>query len=142
MNENFNLQLDNVTTEEELFLLWKNKELKTFTYSINKRQETGIINHSKVFIEDGIVNKNEYKKSKKILFLLKEAYGSNKDWNLTNELKERAPWSSIWRRVAEWSYGIHNTDEKIIAPYSTDISMDSNNKWINKIAVVNVTRKN
>ncbi len=76
------------TTLDELFEVWKTKSSETITY---KKDKIITIDHSKnIFITDGIVNKAwwENNKGKRILFVLKEAYGSDEGqgWSLTERI--------------------------------------------------------
>ena len=110
-------------TERELLELWKTKEPVTRSYVDKKQENTVSINHKNVFISDGIVNEAvwNHQTGRKILYVLKEAYGENEDWNLTEWLRHAKPSSSIWKRVIEWTYGIQNTTESKTAKYSPDI---------------------
>lgn len=130
-------------TEKELFELWKSKEPVTTHYLDRKRKIECIINHGNLFISDGIVNNDVWGQcgKKKILFVLKEAYGGNSDWSLTERLKKCSPWSSIWKRVVEWTYGIQNTTKSEIARYIPEqIDMGEENPYLNQIAVINLKK--
>ena len=117
---------------DELFELWRNKEPE------------GIINHrDNTFIADGIVNIDEWNKAdKKILYVLKEAYGDGWD-NST-----LASWINdggclehkIWRRLARWTYGIYNTDINSQAKFKKDISYDEAMTYLKRIAVLNIKK--
>lgn len=142
--ENYINHLMQVKTEQDLFDLWVTKPAVNVSY-IEKNKEVPVtIDHSKVFIRDGVVNEKVWygeNNKKRILFVLKEAYGGVAAWSLADELKRRAPWSSIWKRVAEWTYGIQNTTGDKIARYEpASISMSENNEWLNQIAVVNMKK--
>lgn len=104
-------------TERELLELWKTKEPVTRSYVDKKKEKAVSINHKNVFISDGIVDEVVWNNQigKKILYVLKEAYGENEDWNLTEWLLRTKPSTSIWKRVIEWTYGIQNTTESNIA---------------------------
>lgn len=121
--------------------LWKTKEPVTVTYTDGNTEKTAYINHKNVFISDGIVNKDVWnnQSGKKILYILKEAYGETEDWSLTKWLSQKRPSSSIWKRVIEWTYGILNTNESLIAKYSPDI-YERNSDLFNNIAVVNLKK--
>lgn len=129
--------IENCKTETELFELWKAKKPKSVKY----QDETFFINHKNVFISDGIVNKEVWNShnAKKILYVLKEAYGENEDWSLTKWILQRKPSSSVWKRVIEWTYGIQNTNADRIARYSSDI-YELNTDLFNQIAVVNLKK--
>lgn len=125
-------------TEKELLELWKAKEHVTKNYMEKKQQKSVQINHKNVFISDGIVNEEVWnsQNGKKILYVLKEAYGESGDWDLTEWLLRVKPTSSIWKRVVEWTYGIQNTNTDRIAKYSPDI-YEHHTELFNNIAVVN-----
>ena len=131
-------------TEEKLFEIWKSKEALVHQYQYEKESREVTINHNNIFISDGVVNQEVWYNNpdkKRILFILKEAYGGEKDWSLAEELSLKDPWSSIWKRVIEWTYGIQNTTASKIAKYSTsEISMSANNDYLNQIAVLNIKK--
>lgn len=96
------MDLNNIKTEKELFELWKERK--------NEQLE---IDHSKRFVEDGIVDEKMWENGSKILYLLKEAYttgDTDEGFSLT-EAHKRYDWrnyhTSIWFRVAEWTNGIN-----------------------------------
>lgn len=138
MNENIDKLIEDYEKEnEELILEFKQNKL---------HKEQPYINI------DGIVNSKEwFKQEKKILFILKEAYHSDKtltEYNLIQELSEYNPWGKIWQNVGKWSYGIRNTNEESIpdfAPFedmAKDEVMKMLNDEINKIAVINIKKSN
>ncbi len=71
---------------------------------------------------------------------MKEAYGDGDGWDLRKRLSSEFYQYNIWKRVSEWTYGIHNTTSSKIAPYREDIDKNKNNEWLNKIAVVNIKK--
>ncbi len=115
-------------TECQLFDMW------------NKRH-----NHRDgIFISDGVVNEDVWKSQQvKILFLLKEAYGGDCDWSLTEWftklLIEDKPFPRIWRRIVEWIYALKNTESEKTAVYSPRI-YEKNRDLINCISVVNIKK--
>lgn len=127
-----------VTDEKSLFEKWKNKPVCNV--------DNITIDHSRGFIEDGIINKNIWKTvNKKILFILKEAYYDKKtNWSLTDYLVEKEHYSAMWRRAAEWTYAINNTNLKKIADPKCTKEFDDNmyRELINQIAVVNIKKSN
>lgn len=139
---NYKERVQNCCSLDELLHIWKEKGVVQTSYVDNGAKVPLTIDHRNVFISDGIVNPEEWKKCrKKILFVLKEAYGGDSDWSLTKELSTRAPWSSIWKRIAEWTYGIFNTTDSVPAKYEpSKISMAENNPWLNRIAVINLKK--
>lgn len=99
-------------------------------------------NHKgEVFISDGLVDKVKWQAedNKKILFVLKEAYGGDENWSLTEWLSELNDYPKIWKRIIEWTYGIHNTTETSIAGYSPKIC-EENKDLIKNIAVLNIKK--
>ena len=130
----YNEKIRSAKTLDELFELWKEKK------------PNGSIDHSKgFFIADGIVNEQIWNsgKRKKILFVLKEAYG--KDWNnntLATWLKNDHPTSRIWKRVAKWTYGIQNTTDTYIQPYKNELLPEEHNDALEQIAVMNIKKSN
>lgn len=128
-------------TEKELMELWKTKKPESVSYMEKGQKKTVQINHRNVFISDGIVNEKVWHniQNKKILYVLKEAYGENEDWNLVEWLSKVKPSSSVWKRDIEWTYGIHNTNGERIAKYSSDIYRN-NTDLFSQIAVVNLKK--
>lgn len=142
------MDLKNIKTEKELFDLWKTRK--------NEELE---IDHSKKFIEDGIVDEKLWENGSKILYFLKEAYtdeNSDKCFSLT-DAHRRFDWleykTSIWYRVAEWTYGLNvlssmPTDKIVdgefnIVPrykYFKDGELDKNLN--SEIAFVNIKKSN
>ncbi len=102
-------------------------------------------NHQgKQFIEDGIVNSEVWfsalsQGQPKILFVLKEAYGEA--YSLSDALREKGPWGSIWKRVAEWTYGILHTTEQQIARYKK-LNWAAANELLSYIAIINLKKSN
>lgn len=131
-------------TEEELFKLWKTKDIYNAEYYEGNKKIEFTINHKNVFIADGIINPeiwNNRSKGKHILFVLKEAYGGENDWSLADEVRVHAPWSAIWHRIVEWTYGLTNTTVERIARYEPGkISFEKPNQWLNEIAVLNIKK--
>lgn len=101
-------------------------------------------------VKDGIVCDEEYTKAKILLFL-KEANQSNvmkSEWDLAEWLNTDEPLSKgIWHRVAEWIYGVSNTNKENIPSfkdtkclYQGEAAKDEMKKQIKKIAVINVNK--
>lgn len=131
-------------TERELFQLWKTKDTYETFYVEGDTQIEIRINHGNVFIEDGVINPtiwNDRTKGKHILFVLKEAYGGEHGWSLSEEVRVNAPWSAIWNRIVEWTYGITLTTADSIAKFEpSKISLEKPNPWLNQIAVLNIKK--
>lgn len=60
-------------------------------------------------------------------------------WALNDELREEGPWSAIWNRVSEWSYGINNSSAVEIAPYQA-LSEKVANEYLRRVAVMNIKK--
>ena len=95
------------------------------------------------FIDDGIINPAVWfttdPSTPKILLVLKEAY--NGPYSLTRELSKDGPWSAMWNRVAEWSYGLlnYNSSTKECSDYKV-LSHKEANEYLNHIAVMNLKK--
>ncbi|MBE6845149.1 MAG: hypothetical protein E7508_05455 [Ruminococcus sp.] len=95
------------------------------------------------FISDGIVDPDtwfELDSGKRIRFLLKEAYGEEKDWSLVEWLNKEIPTHSIWMRVVEWTYAIHNTASASVCRFASEEIKKYYNKYLRSIAVVNLRK--
>ena len=132
-------------TEENnaLFAEWKK-----ITGSVPERKEYGIaateINHANtVFIRDGVVCPELwFAQRTRPLFLLKEAYNGDHDWNLvSDQLLTNESASKIWRRVAHWAYALLNTTAGEIAPYNPELKVSRyGNEYLRRIAAVNIKK--
>ena len=135
---------------DELFEIWKRKPIVRESYYDEKKGKNidVVVDHSNVFISDGPVFPEIWdgiSGSKRIAFVLKEAYGENQNWSLTDWLRKTGPHSNIWYRVTEWVYGLMNTTRDKIARYSPENisfekSEDKPNEWLSQIAVVNIKK--
>lgn len=140
----------NCQSLDELFALWKSKPVATeFYFDDDKKTDVEVVvDHSDVFISDGPVCPeiwNAEAAGTKIAFILKEAYGEEADWSLSEWLRKTGPKSNIWYRVVEWVYGLKNTTCEKIARYtpeniSFEKSEDKPNEWLSQIAVVNLKK--
>ena len=126
MNENV---LNYKKESAKLFERWKNTEL----------------HKENVFIKDGIVcPETWFNSDKRPLYLLKEAYGGNDDWNLIDDyLTKNDNINSVtWRRVSLWSKGILKTSKdhlEVFNPEDEELHK-FNNKYLRNIAVINVKK--
>lgn len=130
----YNEQIRNANTLDELFELWK-----------NKHPEGGIDHKNNVFISDGIVNPQVWnsRSRKRILFILKEAYGD--DWKtntLATWIAREHPTRRIWNRIARMVYGIQNTSTTEICAYKPHLSRDEHVSALDQIAVLNLKKSN
>lgn len=140
------MQASECKTMEELMEHWKNKEPRSVAYTVNRERREIVIDHKQnFFIPDGIIDEEEWNtlpQGKKILFVLKEAYEDNHDrdgWSLSDELRKNGPWSSIWNRVSEWSYGIMNSSHGMLAPYCK-LDKQQANEYLRKISILNIKK--
>lgn len=129
---------------DELFSVWKHKEPGAISYMANKQAVTVEINHGRdYFIADGVVNKDVWEsgKKKRILFVLKEAYGT--DWGnetLVTWLRNYHPVHRMWKRVARWVYGIQNTSTDHMERYVPELSPETHGECLEQIAVLNLKK--
>ena len=90
-----------------------------------KRWKNDPLHRGKVFIEDGIIDYNKWKKAKKkIMFFLKEAYGGDKNWSLTKTIKDKwkGPKYKMWWTISYWQYVLLKTNKNNIPLFpSSDI---------------------
>lgn len=117
------------------------EEIKSRLNSLFKDWKEKAVHKGEVFISDGIVDESKWhaEDNKKILFVLKEAYGGDENWSLTDWLSSLDEYPKIWKRVIEWTYGIHYTTETHIEAYSPYI-YDKNKGLIKNIAVLNLKK--
>ncbi len=130
-------------TLDELFQLWKNKEKREVHISDGKTESMITIDHKNDgFISDGIVNSSIWNDSnhKKILFVLKEAYGKGDDWNLALALLKEHWTDRLWGRIARWTYGLQHTDNNHIEKYRKNLSSDEHNMALEQIAIMNLKK--
>ncbi|MDE7290016.1 MAG: hypothetical protein K2N71_11045, partial [Oscillospiraceae bacterium] len=100
-------EIENCTSLDDLFDKWENQK-----------------NHdSKTFVRDGFVNEDVWNSSeyKKILFVLKEAYGNDEYGSITKWLEDCKNLPPMWKRVVEWAYGINNTNESHIGEFPSTL---------------------
>lgn len=127
---------------ELLFDNWKN-ENKVTEYMIKNQSVELEINHADgVFVKDGVVCPEQwFSQEIRPLFLLKEAYGGDKDWSLLDYLLSNNKLGKIWQRIAEWTYGLMETTFQQISPYTTELNHKQlGNEYLKKIAVVNIKK--
>lgn len=129
---------------EDLLKIWEHKPSMEISYLKGKEEICQTINHqSDYFIEDGIVNDEVWRsgKKKRILFVLKEAYGE--DWGsytLATWLRDIHPTHRMWKRVARWVYGIQNTTTVSMARYIPELSNELHGECLEQIAVLNLKK--
>lgn len=111
-------------------------------------QEWGSLPHHKetCFIKDGIIDPNRWSSSsRKLLFLLKEAYGTIEEKNgfdlriVMNQWK--GPKYKIWWTAAYWAYLVkHSTIDQIPSFPSNDKEYADSSEALLESAVVNVKK--
>lgn len=129
--------INKCNTLDELFSIWKNK-----TLFFEKELSVGY--DIKTFIADGIVDKVAWndKSKKRILFILKEAYGDNwNEYTLATWLKTH-PDCRIWNRISRWVYGIQNTNKLHVERYNPQINANTLPSPLDQIAVINIKKFN
>lgn len=100
---------------------------------------------SNVFIRDGIICLEQwFSQSQKVrpLFLLKEAYGGDKDWDLVQDhLMGQEKIIKMWNRISHWTYGLCATSADCIASYIPDLPVGSfGNTYLRQAAAVNIRK--
>ena len=81
--------------EEKLFDEWQEKEKLEYN-----------IENKKIFVRDGLVDEESYFKAPvKILYLLKEVNGGDKDWDLREFIRGGGQ-AYTWNNITRWTKGI------------------------------------
>ena len=99
------------------------------------------------FITDGVMDPEKwFSQATRPLFLLKEAYGENSDWDLaTDHVLLGRPITKdykMWKRISLWSAGMLSSDYKLphrYNPGNAEFSEFGNNH-LHQIAVVNIKK--
>lgn len=129
----------------QLFSDWK-RQAGNVDQNINKKPKTYSIDHkNRIFIKDGVVCPKKWFSQKEFrpLFLLKEAYGGDGDWDLTDYLNSSKSADKTWQRIAEWTNGLLHTTQSQVAPYTSCSDYRTmGNDLLKRIAVVNVKKSN
>lgn len=112
---------------EKLFAEWKGKaQVKT------------------PFITDGVMDPDHWFSQKvRPLFLLKEAYGGDIDWDLASDhVMADEKIKKIWKRMSLWAKGIFGTNISQIEPYdpNDDELNRFGNKYLSKISAINIKK--
>lgn len=125
--------MDNYCKDKDLlFRQWKEKKSD---YKQSKE----------VFVTDGVVCPEKwFSQSVRPLFLLKEAYTGNEDWDLIKDgiLNKNEPiMPPVWKRVSQWTKGIMDTTEHDIPSFEEDLeTRKRGNSYLKQCAVVNVKK--
>lgn len=129
---------------DELFREWK-ESVGRVEYKVKDRTESLAIDHkNNVFISDGVVCPEQwFSQSIRPLFLLKEAYGGESDWDLIEEhLLQNYQTSKMWNRISMWTKGLLKTTIDRIAPFEENepLAKHYGNEYLKQIAVINVKK--
>lgn len=115
-----------------------------FTVWIKKTPTRNINHNTNGFIIDGIVDFATWNsgKKKKVLFVLKEAYGD--DWGEDTLVTwlHKYPKRRMWDRVARVVYGIQNTTESELKRYKPELDDSEFKGSLDQIAVLNLKKSN
>ena len=128
-----------------LFADWKQQHGYISENSQYSMAPMEIDHSSNVFIRDGVIAPEQwFSQSQKVrpLFLLKEAYGGDKDWNLVQDhLMSHEKITKMWNRISHWSYGLTSTTAGCIAPYIPDLPVGNfGNAYLRQAAAVNIRK--
>ena len=129
---------------DALFDDWKTRT-GTVEYQEKRKKHTLHIDHqNEVFIRDGVVCPEQWFSQKvRPLFLLKEAYGGNADWDLiADHLLPTHPISKMWNRISLWTRGLLTTTKDNVAPFVEDDPVAENygNAYLKQLAVINIKK--
>lgn len=98
-----------------------------------------------VFVSDGVVCPEKwFAQPVRPLFLLKEAYHGEGDWDLvTDEILQHKKISKpTWRCVSQWARGLLHTDEQTLCPFADAEELRVfGNEYLQRIAAVNVKKR-
>lgn len=126
---------------EKLFADWKDIQ---GIVSPNSDNQTSINHKDNIFIRDGVVCPELwFAQDFRPLFLLKEAYGGEDDWDLAkNHLLLNKPIDKIWERVSGWIKGMLSTTKTSLPEFIKDDTETSryNNEYLKKTAVINIKK--
>ena len=100
--------------EEKLFDEWQEKEKLEYNNE-----------NKKIFVRDGLIDEESYFKAPvKILYLLKEVNGGDKDWDLREFVKNGGQ-SATWNNITRWTKGIFRYREELNWSSLEEITKDS-----------------
>ncbi len=128
-----------------LFKEWKDCHGEVCIPAKQGSQELAIDHRENVFITDGVVDPCIwFSQGIRPLFLLKEAYGSDRDWSLIDHLTQKGSADKMWRRVSEWTCGlmtIGSDPNHEMVQYDPGLPVtEYNNEFLQKSAVINVKK--
>ena len=115
--------------EEKLFDEWQEKEKLEYNNE-----------NKKIFVRDGLVDEENYFKAPvKILYLLKEVNGGDKDWDLREFVKNGGR-SATWNNITRWTKGIFRYREELNWSSLEEITEDSREEILKYIIAVNLKK--
>ena len=115
--------------EEKLFDEWQEKEKLEYNNE-NKKN----------FVRDDLVDEESYFKAPvKILYLLKEVNGGDKDWDLREFVKNGGQ-SATWNNITRWTKGIFRYREELNWSFLEEITEDSREEILKYIIAVNLKK--
>lgn len=115
--------------EEKLFDEWQEKEKLEYNNE-NKKN----------FVRDDLVDEESYFKAPvKILYLLKEVNGGDKDWDLCEFVKNGGR-SATWNNITRWTKGIFRYREELNWSFLEEITEDSREEILKYIIAVNLKK--
>ena len=115
--------------EEKLFDEWQEKEKLEYNNE-NKKN----------FVRDDLVDEESYFKAPvKILYLLKEVNGGDKDWDLREYVKNGGQ-AATWDNITRWTKGIFRYREELNWSFLEEITEDSREEILKYIIAVNLKK--
>ena len=119
---------------EMLFRTWK-----------EKNPLDGMDHQHGIFIRDGVVCPERwFSQTVRPLFLLKEAYHGDGDWDLIADhllTEGKIGRHTIWKRISQWTRGLMLTTEDCLYPYADEAADHVfGNPYLRQAAVVNVKK--
>ncbi|EJU06886.1 hypothetical protein [Fusobacterium hwasookii] len=115
--------------EEKLFDEWQKKEKLEYN-----------IGNKKIFVRDGLVDEESYFKAPvKILYLLKEVNGGDRDWDLREYVKNGGR-ATTWDNITRWTKGIFRYREELEWNSLENINKDSRKGTLKHIIAVNLKK--
>ena len=119
---------------EMLFRTWK-----------EKNPLDGMDHQHGIFIRDGVVCPERwFSQTVRPLFLLKEAYHGDGDWDLIADhllTEGKIGRHTTWKRISQWTRGLMLTTEDCLYPYADEAADHVfGNPYLRQAAVVNVKK--
>ena len=129
---------------DDLFREWK-ESFGSVEYKARRKTVIQAIDHrNSIFVRDGVVCPEQWFSQRvRPLFLLKEAYGGNADWDLIEDhllLSHQA--SKMWQRISLWTKGLISSTQDYVVPFTDDdpATKHYGNKYLKQLAVINIKK--